>query len=113
MFSFEDLNTNSKKTIKDGIKLDSMNFVPLKDFIGKEIPVDGFFFTDGKYGKQAVVVGCNVKINVPKRFTDDFLKIRDDKDALEQVIAGKLVLTNIREIEAKNGKTVTFDYKTV
>ena len=47
MFSFEDLNTSSKKTIRDGITLDGMAFVPLKDFIGKELKVDGFFFTNG------------------------------------------------------------------
>lgn len=113
MFSFEDLNTNSKKTIKEGITLDGMDFVSLKEFIGKEIPVDGFFFTDGKYGKQPVIVGCGKKVNVPKRFLDDWIRIRDDKDALEQVISGKLKLVNIREIDAKNGKTVTYDYKTV
>ena len=83
MFSFEDLNTSSKKTIRDGITLDGMAFVPLKDFIGKELKVDGFFFTNGKYGEQA------------------------------EVIDGKLALTNIRELDSKNGKTVTFDYKTI
>ena len=52
-------------------------------------------------------------MNIPKRFTEDFKKIRDDADALQQVIDGKLALTNIRELDSKNGKTVTFDYKTV
>ena len=113
MFSFEDLNTSSKKTIRDGITLDGMAFVPLKDFIGKELKVDGFFFTNGKYGEQAVVVAAGAKVNIPKRFTEDFKKIRDDADALQQVIDGKLALTNIRELDSKNGKTVTFDYKTV
>ena len=38
-FSFEDLNTSSKKTIRDGITLDGMSFVPLKDYVGKELHV--------------------------------------------------------------------------
>lgn len=113
MFSFEDLNTSSKKTIRDGITLDGTAFVPLKDFIGKELKVDGFFFTNGKYGEQVVIVAENAKVNIPKRFTEDFKKIRDNDEALAQVIAGKLVLANIRELDSKNGKTVTFDYKTI
>lgn len=113
MFSFEDLNTSSKKTIRDGITLDGMAFVPLKDFIGKDLKVDGFFFTNGKYGEQVVIVADGNKVNIPKRFTEDFKKIRDNDEALAQVIAGKLVLANIRELDSKNGKTVTFDYKTV
>lgn len=111
-FSFEDLNTSSKKTIRDGITLDGMSFVPLKDYVGKELHVDGFFFTNGKYGEQAVIVADGKKVNIPKRFTEDFKKIRDNDEALAQVIAGKLILANIRELDSKNGKTVTFDFKT-
>lgn len=115
MFSFENLNPNSKKTIRDDINLDEMNFISWKEYIGKDIKVDGFFFTEGKYGRQVVIVDAanGKKVNIPKRFTDDFMKIRDDDEALAQVIAGKLVLANIREIDSKNGKTGTFDYKTV
>lgn len=112
MFSFEDLNT-SKKTIRDGINLDEMNFISWKEYIGKDLKVDGFFFTNGKYGEQVVIVADGKKVNIPKRFTETFKKIRDNDEALQQVIAGKLVLANIREIDSQNGKTGTFDYKTV
>ena len=116
MFSFEDLNaTSSKKTIRDGINLDEMNFISWKEYIGKDLKVDGFFFTKGKYGEQVVIVDAanGKKVNIPKRFTEDFKKIRDNDEALAQVIAGKLVLANIRAIDSQNGKTGTFDYKTV
>ncbi len=112
MFSFESLNT-SKKTIRDGINLDEMNFISWKEYIGKDLKVDGFFFTNGKYGEQVVIVADGKKVNIPKRFTEAFKKIRDNDEALEQVIAGKLMLTNIREIDSQNGKTGTFDYKTI
>ena len=56
-FSFESLNKSGKRTIKEGIDTEKMSFVPLKDYIGKELKLDGFFFTDkGKYGKQVVVI---------------------------------------------------------
>ena len=112
-FSFESMN-HAKKTIKDGIDLDKMgDFVSWKEFIGQDIPVDGFFFTKTKYGEQVVIIGHDKKINIPKRFVDDFKKIRDNDEALDQVISGKLVLANVREIDSANGKTGTFDYKTV
>lgn len=110
-YNFESKNHSSKKTIKDGIKTEDMKFQPLKDFIGEELQLDGFFFTDGKYGKQVVVIANDVKINLPKRFTEDFLEFRDNDEAREDIISGKLWLVNIREIDAKEGKTVTFDYK--
>lgn len=110
MFNFEALN-KSKKTVRDEIKTEGMNFVPLKDFIGKEIHVDGFFFSEGKYGKQAVVVGEGCKINLPKRYTKDWEKIRDNNEALEAVLAGKLILTDIKPVESDNGKSVAYSFK--
>lgn len=119
MFSFESMNHN-KKTMKDGLNLDQMgDFVSWKNYIGQDISVEGFFFTKGKYGDQVVIVGHstqnpeNKKINIPKRFTEDFKQIRDNDEALAQLIAGKLVLVNVREFDSENGKTGTFDYKTV
>lgn len=110
-FDFSKLNKEGKKTIKDGINLDNMgDFQPLKNFIGKEIPVDGFFFTKSKFGEQVVLVGLGCKINLPKRFTEDFKAIRDNDEALADIIAGNMKIVNIHEIDSKNGKTVTFDY---
>lgn len=111
MFSFASLNQASKKTIRDGINLDEMkDFIKLDQYIGKELLVDGFFFTKSKYGEQVVIVADGHKINIPKRFTADFQGIRDNDEALKQVIEGHLKLVNIRALDAKEGKTVTFDY---
>ena len=108
---FEDLNKNeSIKTVRDGIETDGMKFVPLKDFLGKSIKVDGFFFTKSKYGEQVVVVGEGSLINIPKRYVEQFKAIRDNKEKLEAVLAGKLSLGNITAIDSKNGKTVIFDF---
>ena len=62
---FNELN-NGRRTVKEGIDTKKYVFVPLRDFIGKVIKVDGFFFTNSKYGKQAVVVGNGCNINMPK-----------------------------------------------
>jgi hypothetical protein len=111
MFNFASLNQESKKTIRDGVNLEEMkDFIKLEKYIGKELLVDGFFFTKSKYGEQVVIVADGHKINIPKRFTTDFKAIRDNDEALKQVIEGHLKLVNIRALDAKEGKTVTFDY---
>ena len=111
-FDFASLNKGSKKTVRDGINSQDWNFEPLRNFTGKDIQVNGFFFTDGKYGRQAVVIADGVKINIPKRFTEIFEQIRDNDEARQAMLEGHLKLINIREINAQNGKTVTFDFET-
>ena len=114
--AFGKYNKVSKRTIKEAIDLDKLGegFKDLKDYIGKEIVVDGFYFTDkGKYGKQVVLVADNSRINIPKRYVEQFEAIRDNKEALDDLIAGHVALTDIEEIDSKNGKTVAFAFKTV
>ena len=107
---FAEMNKVMKRTVKEGINTDDMKFKPLKDFAGQTVTVDGFFFTEGKYGTQVVVIGNGAKINMPKRYTEDFLAIRDDDAKLQAVLAGKLALGNIHEGDSANGKTTYFDY---
>ena len=111
-FSFESMNKGFKKTIRDGINTEDMKFKPLRDFIGKTLNVDGFFFTDGKWGKQAVIIADGSKINMPKRCVKEFEQIRDNDEALQQVMEGKLIITDIKPFDADDGKTVVFSYGT-
>lgn len=108
---FENLNLSSR-TVKEGIDLGQLEFKPLKDFIGQNIYVDGFFFTDGKYGRQVVVVGNGAKINLPSRYVEKFEMIESDAEMLKGVLASKLVLTNVKSIDTNNGKTTTFTFAT-
>lgn len=110
MYDFGCLNKASKKTVRDGINSDSWEFKPLKDFIGTEILVNGFFFTEGKYGKQVVVIADGVKVNIPKRYTEQFEQIRDNDEARADMLEGHLKLTDIKAIDSQNGKTVAFNF---
>lgn len=107
--NYEDLNVVSR-TIKENIDLGSMEFKPLKDYIDKEINVDGFFFTEGKYGKQVVVVGNGAKINMPSRAVESFEKIENDETLLNGVLEGHLKLVEIKPIKTKNGETTAFKF---
>lgn len=99
---------NGRSTIKEGINIEEMEFLPLKDYIGGEILVDGFFFTTGKYGKQVVVVGNGAKINMPKFAVKRFEDIAADDEAVDKLLAGGCKIVDIEELETKNGTTTNF-----
>ena len=106
---FDDLNYQNK-TIREGIDLNTMEFKPLKDFIGQTVSVDGFFYTNGKYGEQVVVVGNGAKINIPSRFVEKFKRIEQNADKLEGMMNGHLVLKDIEPVTSRNGSTVGFTF---
>lgn len=110
---------NSQKTIKDGIDLEALQFRKLKDFAGEELAVDGFFFTNGDYGKQIVVVARTLgkvhaitqgayKVNMPNRAISQFEQIRDSKDMLEAVLTGHLKITGIEQKKLDRGVTTLY-----
>lgn len=101
---------NRRATVKDGIDTRSMEFKPLKDFCGTKIQVDGFFFTEGRYGTQVVVVGNGHLINMPKRAAEQFEVIANNPEMLDAVLAGKLEIKNIEMLSTKNGQTVAYDF---
>lgn len=83
-------------------------FLPLIDYEGTAIPVDGFFFTQGKYGEQVVLVGNGAKINMPGYALKIFKKIAADDEAVERMLAGEMAVTDIAPMKTKNGETVGF-----
>lgn len=101
---------NYKSTVREGIDTDKMEFLPIKNFVGQEILVDGFFFTEGRYGQQVVVVGNGYKINLPTRSVQIFQKIANDQEQLKAVLTGHLKLINIKMKDTKNGTTTVFDF---
>lgn len=112
MALFESLNLTSK-TLREGVDLSKMEFKPLKDYIGKDILVDGFFFTEGKYGKQVVIVGNGAKINVPSRYVEKFETIENDPEMLRGVLDGRLMLTDVKSVATNNGNTTSFLFTTL
>lgn len=101
---------NYKSTVREGIDTDAMDFLSIKNFVGQEIRVDGFFFTEGRFGRQVVVVGNGYKINLPSRSTEVFQKIVENEEQLKAVLSGHLKLCNIKMKDTKNGTTTVFDF---
>ena len=105
---FKELN-RGKKTVREGIDTKTMDFAPLKNFCGGTVKVDGFFFTDSKFGKQVVLVGNGFLINMPARAVEQFEKIANDEKLLNGVLEGHLCLTNICIVNTNNGTTTGYD----
>ena len=101
-------NLNKRSTVREGIDTQSMEFKPLKEFCGQRVKCDGFFFTDGKYGKQVVVVGSGYLINMPARAVEQFEEIAGNAEAVDAVLKGNLVLKDIKMIDTRNGKTTAY-----
>lgn len=106
-FNFDRFNGSSTVRPEVG-DIKDWPFMPLKDYIGGYVFVDGFFFTQGKYGKQVVVVGNGAKINMPGFAVKHFEALAKDDEAVAAILAGEMALTDIAELDTKNGKTTSF-----
>lgn len=106
---FEQFNRVS--TVKEGIDLGSMEFKKLRDFAGQDVHVDGFFFTRSKFGEQVVVVGNGYKINMPGRAVEDFKKMSGNKELLNAILSGHLMITSIVVRSGPRGESVSYTYK--
>ena len=114
-FNFNKYNKGTK-ILRAGVDNTDFDFVKLSSFEGEDVPVDGFFFTEGynEGEKQVVIVGSGVNINMPGRATEIFEELAADPEAVEAVLNGELYLTDIHLIPAKDKKKKdTYSFKLV
>lgn len=104
---FEKLNKT--RTIMDGVNLDGMKYRKLKELAGKKLSCKGFFFSNGKFGKQVVVVTDECLVNMPERAVAQFDEIANNKEMLEAVLNGKLVISVESEVVTRQGTTTTYE----
>lgn len=106
---FNELN-NQVRTIKEGVNLENMEFKKLREFIGSEIKVDGFYITSGGlYGDSCVVIGNGYKINMPKRAVKQFKDIKENQEMLNAVLQGHLKLVDIKTVSTPKGIAVVYN----
>lgn len=114
-FNFNKFNKGTK-VLRPGVDNSDYDFVHLSSFENENIPVDGFFFTDGynEGEKQVVVVGSGVNINMPGRATKIFEELAADPEAVAAVEKGELYITDIHLLKAKDKKKKdTYSFKLV
>ena len=108
--SFASLNKGG--TMPAGVDTTGLEYEPLKNFIGKTIRVDGFYFsTKGKYGKSVAILSEGHLINFPNWVVPQFEEIAADKNLIAEMFAGKCGVTNIEKIDTGKGNpTTSFEF---
>lgn len=109
-YDFSKFNKGSK-VCRPSVDNSDFEFVKIGEFAGKVIHVDGWFFTEGDYGKQVVIIGEGKNINMPGRAVEDIEALGSDPDAVAAMLNGELVITDIRLLPSKSkGKHDTYSY---
>lgn len=119
-FNFNSFNGGNDRVCRKGVDSRDFKFAHIKDFVGEDIRVNGWFFSKGTLaGKeivQPVVIGEDVNINFPAWSTERFKKLAADPEAVKAVLNGELAITNIHVITAKEkgmNDTWGFDFVNV
>lgn len=104
---FEKLNT--RRTIMAGVETDGLPFKKLSEVKNSVLSVQGFFFTEGKFGRQVTVVTKDALINMPKRAVAQFEAIEADEEMLKAVLDGGLEIKVESETVTRTGTTVKYE----
>ena len=99
---------NAKRTIREGINLTDLPFVKLSECVGQELHVDGYFFTDGDFGRQVVIVADGKKVNMPNKAVKMFEDIDRDPAMIKAILEGHMLINGIEPFQTKRGNTTLF-----
>lgn len=105
-FSFKSLN-RANGVRPEGLDTDGFEYTKLSEYEGETIKVKGFFFTNGEYGKQAVIITDDCFVNMPARAVEELEGIADNPEARAAVLAGEMIITDIEQVKTKRGKNTT------
>lgn len=119
MGNIENYNHKSTAVLPKEVDLTTLEFKKLKEFVGEELVLEGFFFSNGNWGRQVSIYTHTpkypkgVKINMPKRYTDIFEDMASKQPIVEEILNKQAKLTNIEVKKSKNGETVIFDFASI
>ena len=90
------------------IDTSTMEFEKLADFVGKDLHVQGFFFSDkGKYGRSVAVVADGHLINFPNWAVTQFEEIASNSEMVAAMFDGHLLITDIHSVDTGKGNPTT------
>lgn len=83
-------NTNTVKIDTEGFVFkQALDFFDKKDEVSDLIPIVGFIITpDSGYGKGVALATEDCFINIPNRYTEDFIEISKDKEEVGRICSG-------------------------
>lgn len=99
-----------RATLPDNIDLKEITFTKARDLVGDvfdPMPLLGFFFKTGKYGKEVTIVvdrdGEALGINIPNWYIKTFEDLTDDE--VKEILDGKQALESVEAFETQGGNT--------
>ena len=99
-------------TVPKSIDITKLTYKPFGEYLGKEILVRGFFFTNSEPEEYVVAVTDDALVKLPRRAVEPFKIIEKDRVLLEGVLTGHLLLTDIKPVVLQSGSiTVSFRFK--
>lgn len=105
---------NFKTTVNKNIDTRNNEFIKLTDYAKKykKALIKGFFFTNGRYGKNVVAVTDKYNINMPSFAVSIFEEIEEDNNLLNELVTDGTTIGNFRELPPKMGKnpSILFDF---
>lgn len=112
--SYFGLGGNTNSTIAADFDVKAASFIKLAECAGKDYRLFGYLITKpGKFGRGVALCateiggdGKPVMISLPKRYLETFQGYNAEQIAL--LTSGRMKLTNVRELPAKDNMTETF-----
>jgi len=99
-----------RETLPKNIKLEDLTFTKARDLAGKQFKpmiLKGFFFKNGKYGKEvSLVVACEgvlQGVNIPNWYIKTFEDLTDEE--VQEILDGKQALESVEAFETQGGNT--------
>lgn len=97
-----------RNTLPNNFKLEGVSFIKAKDLVGDlfdPMPLVGYFFKNGKFGKEIALVakrsGELVGINIPNWYIGIFENLTDDE--VQEILDGKQAIESVEAFETQSG----------
>lgn len=97
-------------TLPKDIKLEDLTYTKARDLVGDTfdpMPLVGFFFKNGKYGKEITLVvnrgGELLGVNIPNWYIKTFEELTDEE--VNEILEGKQALESVEAFETQGGNT--------
>lgn len=97
-------------TLPETIDLNSITYTKARDLEGDQFEpmvLQGFFFKNGKYGKEITLVvdseGELLGVNIPNWYIKTFEDLSDEE--VKEILEGKQALASVEAFETQGGNT--------
>ena len=99
-----------RETLPKDIDLNELTYTKARDLVNdipEAFPLVGYFFKNGKYGKEITLVvnrsGELLGVNIPNWYIKTFEDLTDEE--VQEILDGKQALASVEAFETQEGNT--------